>query len=158
MLMAAIMPALESAPRTVSRRQPPGAEPCALSPRAGIERGHRRGNAALVEEDQVLGVELPHPFAEDRPLRLDVGAIALAGAQRLFLCHSPSRRGARHRVGRLTGGPPLRTASSSLYSSSVRSFRSATRARKIASPAVPIPRARPPPCGLAQRRPYARAC
>src|SRR4051812_9135756 len=84
MLMAAIMPALESAPRTVSRRQPPGAEPCALSPRAGIERGHRRGNAALVEEDQVLGVELPHPFAEDRPLRLDVGALALAGAQRLF--------------------------------------------------------------------------
>src|SRR4051812_43919215 len=103
MLMAAIMPAPESAPRTVSRRQPPraggrphagqpppaarGGAVCPLAaPRAGIERGHRGGNAALVEEDQVLGVELPHPSAEDRPLRLDVGAIALAGAQHLFLC------------------------------------------------------------------------
>ena len=32
--MAATIPSPESAPRTVSRRQPPGAEPCARSPRA----------------------------------------------------------------------------------------------------------------------------
>jgi hypothetical protein len=42
------------------------------------------GDAGLVEEDQLLGIELPDPLAEDRPLRLDVGTIVLAGAQRLF--------------------------------------------------------------------------
>src|SRR5215210_3763900 len=125
--------------------------------RAGIKAGHRRGDAGLVDKDQVLGVNLPDPFAKDRPLLLDVGAILLAGVERLFLPHSPSRRRARHSVGRLTRARPVRSAKRSAYSSSVRSFRSTTSARKIASPARSIPGARPPPCGLAQRRPSARA-
>src|SRR5215210_5677741 len=99
--------------------------------RAGIKAGHRRGDAGLVNKDQVLGVDLPDPFAKDRPLLLDVGAILLAGAQRLFLRQSSSRRRARHSVGRLTGVRPVRSAKRSAYSSSVRSFRSLTSVRKI---------------------------
>src|SRR5215210_4570627 len=125
--------------------------------RAGIKAGHRRGDAGLVDKDQVLGVDLPDLLAEDRPLLLDVGAILLAGVERLFLRHNPSRRRVRHSVGRLVRGRPVRSAKRSAYSSSVPSFRSLTSARKIASPAVSIPGARPPACGLAQRRPSARA-
>ena len=124
---------------------------------AGIAAGHRGGDAGLVEEDQFLGFDLPDLVAEDGSLRLDVGAVLLAGAKGLFLRHSPSRRRVRHSVGRLTLVPP-RAASSSPYSSSVRSLRSATSARRIASPAASIPRARPPLCGLAQRRASVRAC
>ena len=101
-------------------------------------------------------VDLPDPLAKDRPLLLHVGAILLAGAQRLLLHQSPSRRRVRHGVGRLTGGRPVRSAKRSAYSSSVRSFRSATSARNSASPAGSIPSARPPACGLAHRPPSAR--
>jgi hypothetical protein len=65
--------------------------------RAGIEAGHRRGDAALVEKDQVLGVELPDPLAEDRPLLLEVVTILLAGAQRLF--YATTRAAARRGTG-----------------------------------------------------------
>ena len=126
--------------------------------RAGVEAGHCRGDAGLVDKDQVLGLDLPDSLAKYRPFLLDVGAVLLAGAPRLFLRHNPNRRRARHSVGRLTRGRPVRAANCSLYSSSVRSFRSLTSARKIASPAASIPSVRPPACGLAQRRPSARAC
>jgi hypothetical protein len=131
---------------------------CSLAaPRPGIETGHRRGDAGLVEKDQALGVELPDPLAEDRPLRLDVGAIPFAGAQRLFAPQSEPPQGAAQGWP-ADLRPPVRSANCSLYSSRVRSFRSLTNAGRIASPAVSIPRARPPPGGLAQRRPSVRAC
>src|SRR3954469_16067129 len=102
--------------------------------RAGGEAGHPRGEAGLVDKDQVLGLDLPDPLAKDRPFLLDVGAILLTGAQRLFLRQSPSRRRVRHSVGRLTRGRPVRSAKPCAYSASVQSFRSLTSARKIASP------------------------
>jgi hypothetical protein len=86
----------------------PGGTPHPLaSRRAGIEAGHRGGNAALVDKDQLLWVDPPDPRATDRPFLLDVGAIRRAAS---FLRHSPSRCGARHSVGRLNRGRPLRSA------------------------------------------------
>ena len=69
--------------------QPPpaarGRAGCPLATRgARVAAGHRCGDAGLVNKNQVLGVELPYPLAEDRALRLDIGPIPLAGAQRLF--------------------------------------------------------------------------
>jgi hypothetical protein len=131
---------------------------CPLAARGtGITAGHCGGDAGLVEEDQLLRLELPNLLAEGGPLRLDIGAISLAGTQGLFLRRNPSRRRVRHSVGRLTCVPP-RSASNSLYSSSVQSLRSATSARRMVSPAASIPRPRPPLCGLAQRRSSVRAC
>jgi len=46
----------------------------------GVAAGHCGGDAGLVDKDQLLGVELSDPLAEDRPLRLDIGAVLLAGA------------------------------------------------------------------------------
>src|SRR6185503_4954944 len=61
--------------------------------RAGVEAGHRRGDAGLVDKDQLLGVDLPDPLAKHRPFLLDVGAVLLAGAKRLFYATTQTAAG-----------------------------------------------------------------
>ena len=73
----------------LARERPQDAQPppatrgrtvCALAARGtGIEAGHCRGDAGLVDKDQRLGVKLPDLLAEDGSLRLNVGAIPFAG-------------------------------------------------------------------------------
>jgi hypothetical protein len=57
--------------------------------------------AALVDKDELLGVERGDLLAPRRPGRL----VALTGCQCLFLCVQPTRRMARHIVASLNCCP-----------------------------------------------------
>ena len=70
--------------RPQEAQPPPAARRRTVRARAargtGIAAGHCRGDAGLVDKDQLFGIKLPDLLAEDSPLRLDIGAILLAGA------------------------------------------------------------------------------
>ena len=116
---------------------------------AGVE-------AALVEEDEPVGVDLAHDLRPPpRPGGGDVGPLLLAGVQGFFFRRRPARRSARHSTAGLNRRP-TRCASIAAYSASVASGRSDTSAVSTSGPAPPSA-ARPPRRRSGARRP-SRAC
>src|SRR5215207_9230217 len=129
------------------------------APGPGEAARHARVDAALVDEDQLAGVEaaggdLPAPGGT---LLGEVGAVLFGGPERLFLRGQPRRWSARHSAEGLHRRP-VRAASPSASSASVASPRSASTPSSAARASPPPSSGRPPLAGLAARRPSSRAC